>query len=84
MQRRKWQFIFVYFFKYLSKHDVVVYVCFILQSVLPARLEIIVLRIAAWLVEIPVYVTKSRAIVTEAVYRDGKGICVRMVNTECW
>ena len=33
--------------------------------------------------EIPGYVTKSRAIVTEAVYRDGKGLCVRTVNAEC-
>ena len=46
---------------------VIAYVDFIRQSVMLARLEKIVLRIAVWLVEIPGYVTKSRAAVTEAV-----------------
>ena len=46
---------------------------------LSACLEITVLRIAVRLVEIPGYVTKSRAIVTEAVVQDGKDICVRTV-----
>ena len=45
----------------------IAYVDFVRQSVLPACLEIIVLRIAVWLVEIPGCVTKYRAAATEAV-----------------
>ena len=52
----------------------------ILQSVLPACMEIIVLRIAVWPVEILGYVTKSRVIVTEVAWQGGKEICVIMVN----
>ena len=65
MQRRRLHFIHVYF--YLSKYEVIAYVDFIRQSVMMARLEITVLRIAVWLVEIPGYVTKSRAAAMEAV-----------------
>ena len=47
---------------------------------LSACLEKNVLRIAVWLVEIPGYVTKSRAIVTEAAWQAGKETYVRMVS----
>ena len=56
---------YVYF--NLFKYEVFAYVNFIRQTVLSACLEIIALRIAAWLVEIPGYVIKSRAAVMEAV-----------------
>ena len=45
MQRRRLHCIHVYF--YLFKYEVIAYVDFIRQSVMMARLEIIVLRIAA-------------------------------------
>ena len=69
-----------YTFLNLTTCEMVAIVIFIWQSVLPAYMEIIVLRIAVWRVEILGYVTKKRVTVTEAVWQGGKEICVRMVN----